>query len=233
MSSEAPPESSPLALGETVFDGGFHRVSPGPAPLALARLRELLLEVGAVPGTPLGDALEGFQSWSSLAVLAGTDWAAGLRRGSLSARRLLQRRLRPLGARPISATQASALPVGSAVHVPGIIRAMSRSRLNAHMSYIWSHSAMSTHNVRFLVEQGDDFFLIDEEGQSACVIAARGHLINADRLVAGDRVSVFGFTDRVADPRRGTDGPGTRDARVLALRAGDDGPLLVRRVTGG
>ena len=31
-----------MTLGETAFEGGFRRVTPGPEPLALARLRELL-----------------------------------------------------------------------------------------------------------------------------------------------------------------------------------------------
>jgi len=226
----APPTPPELEPGESSLDGGFRRVSRGPAPLALTRLRELLLEVAPDRSTALGEALEGFESWQSLAVLAGTDWAAGLRRGSLAARRLLQRRLRPLGARSVSQAHAASLPVGSAVHIRGIIRAMSVSRLNAHMSYIWSHSAMSTHNVRFLIEQGHDFFLIDEEGGAACVIASRGHLINAAELVAGDRASVFGFTDKVADPRHGTSNGGAREAQMLAVRAGDDSPLLVRRI---
>jgi hypothetical protein len=70
------------------------------------------------------------------------------------------------------------------------------------------------------------FFSSQWVGETACVIAARGHLINADRLRDGDRVSVFGFVDHVADARS----PHARGALALGLRSGDELPLLVRRV---
>ena len=112
------------------------------------------------------------------------------------------------------------------------------------MSYIWSHSEMSTDNVRLVVEEGHDFFLTDEKGpqtqvraldgaETVCVIAARGHLVNADQLAAGDRVSVFGFIDRVAHPRPAGLGRSARELSALAVRAGDDSPLLIRRVSRG
>ena len=87
---------------------------------------------------------------------------------------------------------------------------------------------MNTDNVRVAVEEGHDFFLADEEaGQTACVIVARGHLVNADSLAPGDRVSVFGFTDVTP---QGRDGPLDRGGFRLAVRSGDDLPLLLRRL---
>jgi len=234
--SEGPTTTAGVALGEIVLQGGggFRRVSRGPEPLALARLRALLLEVATGVSARVREALEGFSTWSALATLCGTEWTAGTRRSSLAARRVLQRRLRALGVAPISVREAAAAPAGTSAHVRGVIRSM-RPMLPApqrrsEKTHIWSHSAMDTDNVRFALEEGHDFFLIDEEGQTACVIVARGHLINADELLAGDRVSVFGFVDRVAASRA----PGVdfleRDARAPALRAGDDLPLLIRRL---
>jgi hypothetical protein len=218
-------------LGETAFEGGFRRVSEEAPPLALARLRESLLDVASGGSDQLRAALEGFRSWRSLATLCGSEWTAGARRSSTAARRVLQRRLRALGAAPVSVGRAAALPAGSAVHVRGTIRRLRSDDSEGGLkSHIWSHSAMNTDNVRFEVEEGHDFFLIDEkDGQTACVIAARGHLVNDDRLVAGDRVSVFGFTDATTN---GLARPDLleRRARLLALRAGDDLPLLVRKL---
>ena len=78
---------------------------------------------------------------------------------------------------------------------------------------------MTSDNVRFDAEEGHDFFLADDEGrQTTRVIVARGHLVNADALEVGDRVSVFGFTDRVA--RAPSDAaPLDHEARSLALRS--------------
>src|SRR5690242_11594137 len=106
-------------LGETLFEGGFRRVAERPPPLALARLRELLLDV-ATDGADLTRAgLESFPSWRFVATLCGTEWVRGARRSSLAARRVLRRRLRSLGVRPISFEAAAALPVGSPVHLEG------------------------------------------------------------------------------------------------------------------
>jgi hypothetical protein len=232
---QMPEEQLGVALGEIAFEGGFRRVTRGPEPLALARLRELLLEVAGAGSDQLRAGLEGFQSWRSLATLCGTEWTAGARRGSPAARRVLARRLRSLGAAPISVAQATRLPVGSAVHLRGIIRPLlpdddgsgSEGGLKSH---IWSHSAMDTDNVRLAVEEGHDFFLLDEKGgEAACVIVARGHLVNADGLGAGDRVSVVGFTDETTlAPSRSA--PLDRRARSLAIRAGDDAPLILRKL---
>jgi hypothetical protein len=216
------------ALGETANEEGFRRVSRAPEPLALVRMRDLLLEAAA-DITPLSrQGLESFHSWRWLEALIGSGWASGTAAGSLAARRVLQRRLRILGTRPISIEEAEALPVGSAVHLRGTIRPV-QHRLKPHMSHIWFQRAMTADNVRLLVEEGQHFFATDEYGRTARVIAANGYLINADALDAGDQVSVFGFTDRITD-RRGLAGDlPTRDAQTLAVRAGDELPLLLRR----
>jgi hypothetical protein len=223
--STTPTTSAPPVLGEIPFVGGFRRVSPPPEPLALARLRALLLEITNGGSDRLREGLEGFRSWRGLATLCGTEWTEGTLRTSVAARRLLQRRLRALGTAPVSIESAAALPVGSSAHVRGTIRPMLQGRLNAH---IWSHSAMYTDNVRLAVEEGHDFFLTDEAGQTLRVIVTHGHLINDDQLVSGDRVSVFGFTDRVGAPGTAFE----RGAFAPALRAGDDLPLLIRRLPG-
>jgi hypothetical protein len=210
-------------------------VSPPPAPLALARLRELLLDVATGGSSSLREGLEGFRSWSCLATLCGSEWTAGTRRSSLAARRVLQRRLRALGTAPVSVEAAAAMPVGSMVHVRGSIRPVHPldAAEGGLKSHIWSHSAMNTDNVRGVTEEGHDFFLTDVSkngrGETLCVMVARGHLVNADALVAGDRASVFGFTDVVARRAPGSPGPG-REPRMLALRSGDDLPLLVRKL---
>jgi hypothetical protein len=211
--------------GETVFEEGFRRVAAGPPPLALARLRELLLDVATDGADVTRAALEGFHSWRFVSTLCGTEWARGGRRSSLAARRVLRRRLRALGARPSSFEAASALPIGSPVHLEGTVRSLHPGRATSH---IWSHSAMEAHNVRLDVEEGHDFLLVEETGRTARVIAARGHLINAERLEAGTRASVFGMTDLVLDAD-GARASVERGGRVLALRAGDDAPLLIRR----
>jgi hypothetical protein len=237
-SRSTPPD---LVLGEVATEHGFHRVSLAPEPLALARLSALLLDVATDGSALLREGLEGFKSWRFLASLCGTAWTTGARRSSGAARRVLQRRLRVLGTRPITVATAGQLPIGAPAHVcgtivplPGTSAPASSSRLPAHISHIahiWSLSAMTTDNVRCTVEDGHDFFLTDEEGETLRVIAARGVLVNADTLEPGDRISAFGFVDRVLDSTpRGVDAL-TRGATSLALRSGDDLPLLLRRAS--
>src|SRR3954447_2895107 len=148
-------------LGEHPRDGGFRRVSRVPEPLALARMRALVLEVAAGGADMLEDGLAGFQQWRFFATLCGSAWAAGARRDSRAARRLLQRRLRVLGTRPIPLATAVTLPPGSPVHVAGIARAMPGSGVESH---IWFVSATSTGSVRVLVEEGRDFLVYDRSG---------------------------------------------------------------------
>jgi hypothetical protein len=170
--------------------------------------------------------MEPFQSWEDLAALLGSEWSDGVLRGSAAARRVLARRLRTLGVAAISVARAAELDPGTQVHLRGSARPVSPSRLNAHISHIWSRSAMTADNVRTTVEEGHDFFLVEEGGAAVRVIAARGYLLSADSLDAGDRVSVFGFIDQVPAPP----GVESRAATQLVVRAGDDVPLLVRRL---
>jgi hypothetical protein len=222
------------ALGEHEIEGGFRRVSPEPEAQALLRLRALLLDVARDGGPLLRQGIDGFQSWQSVATLCGTEWTAGAMRGSTASRRVLRRRLQGLGIGAITVERAADLPAGTPVHLRGSVRPVLPSRLNAHISHIWSRSAMTTDNVRVTVEEGHDFFLVGPRGagrdtgvaSAVRVIAARGYLLNADTLIAGDRVSVFGFTDRTPAP---TD-VASRSASELAVRAGDDEPLLIRRL---
>jgi hypothetical protein len=230
-----PPRADPLSFGETALEGGFRRATRAPEPLALARLRELLLDVAAGSGEAVRAALEGFRSWSSLANLCGTEWTAGARRHSAAAQRVLQRRLRALAAKPVTVARAGELPVGSAVHVRGIIRAANSNpgSEGGPKSHIWFHSTTCTDNVRVVVEQGHDFFLTCEAtaGRATThVVVARGHLVNAEELRDGDRVAVFGFTDRVAGRGATRRDPLDRGASDLVLRSGDDLPLLVLRL---
>jgi hypothetical protein len=220
-----------VALGETELDDGFRRVSRAPDPRATVRMRDLLLDAAGDMRPLLRLGIESLESWTRFASLVDSGWLAGTASGSAAARRLLQRRLSVLGTQPISVAAAVELPVGAAVHLRGTIRPMSASRLKSHMSYIWSQSARTEDNVRCLVEEGQHFFLTDESAQTACVMAANGYLINADSLRAGDQVSVFGYTDRTADTRGQTADPLVRDRRALSVRAGDDLPLLLRKIS--
>lgn len=196
-----------------------------PPASGLARLRAAMLEV-AVAGDPLlARALVGFNEWRFLVPLCESAWSDGARRTSWSARRQLARRLRVLGTRPVGWAAVEELPVGAPVHLCGVARAMpGRSR-----SHIWVNRTTSTDNVRCLVEEGDDFFLEMDGGQAVCVIAASGHLVNAEQVRAGDVVSVFGLVDRISDARALERSAHARGALALAVRSGDGAPLLVRR----
>jgi hypothetical protein len=229
MESEPESEASRMVWPEeTPRDGGgFRRLSRFPEPMALARLRARLLDAASGGAGPVEDGLAGFQSWKFLITLCESAWTAGARRDSAAARRLLQRRLRMLGIRATSFAAAAALPAGAAVHLRGVARAMPAHGPDPEPSHIWR---VGTSEVGLLVEEGRDFFLTGEAGETACVIAARGHLINADRLADGDAVSVFGFVDRIADARAQARSVHARGELSLALRSGDALPLLVRRV---
>src|SRR5215468_5889441 len=138
---------STRALGETACEeGGFRRVSRVPEPLALARMRTMLLEAAAGGATLLEDGLAAFGEWKFLTTLCESVWSAGARRDSRASRRLLQRRLRTLGTRPVSFITAASLPSGSAVHLRGVVQRLSS---NSPKAYIWSVSTIGTDNVRW------------------------------------------------------------------------------------
>ena len=109
------------------------------------------------------------------------------------------------------------------------------SRLRSH---IWANSTRQTDTLRVLIEEGNDFLLQDEgvggDGEHAgvcvnvVVLAAGGHLINAEHLAEGARVSVFGAIDWIADARADARSAHGRGALALAVRSGGSLPLLVR-----
>jgi hypothetical protein len=232
-----PPESPDEDLA--ALDDGFRRVSRAPEPLALLRLRELLLDVSLGGSERLREGLAGFHSWRFLATLCGSLWTAGARRASPAARRLLRRRLRVLGARPLPIAEAAALPPGTAVHLEGVILPR---RGYAAGARLWNHAVPAGERRGDVVDEGHDFLLgeagpheasPDQAGSGeaqtqavACVIARGGYLINADALHAGERVSVFGFTDRVVEGARAA--AFSRASLTFAVRSGDDLPLLLR-----
>jgi hypothetical protein len=220
-------------LGETVADGGFRRVSRVPEPSALARMRALVRDVALGGPAPLETGLLGFQQWRFLSTLCESAWADGARRDSRAARRVLRRRLQALGAQPLDFDAAAALPAGAPVHLRGTALRMLPGRLESH---IWGCRELNKINLRLLVEEGHDFLLADAAGQTVCVIAAGGRLINADHVAEGDAVSVFGYVDRVAvaHPQAGqARSPHARGQLSLAVRSGDALPLLVRRAGAG
>jgi hypothetical protein len=169
----------------------------------------------------------GVARWELLAPLWAGAFAEGARRGGPAARRVLRRRLRALGTHPISISVAEGLPVGSLVCLTGIATALPPGR----RGLLWANRTREADNVRLLVEEGNDFLLADEAGQTACVIAAGGHLINAAEVAAGQRVSVVGFVDRVADARAPARSANARGELSLAVRSGDHLPLLVRQLS--
>jgi hypothetical protein len=217
-----------IELGDTPRPGGFRRASRVPAPRALAHMRALLLEAAAGDSALARQGLTAFQEWRFLASLLGSAWADGARRASSAGIRMLRRRLRALGTRPIDVAAAVASPPapGTWVHLRGTARRMGQGRAT---SDIWVIRTVNTDNVRLILEEGDDFFLQDQGASEAvCVISAGGYLINGDCLVGGERVSVFGCIDRIADPRAETRSPHGRGALSLAIRSGDELPLLIR-----
>lgn len=211
-------------------EGGWRRVSEVPGPTALTRMRHLLLEASTGGGEALEDAARAFHAWRFLAVLCASAWTDGARRESQAARRLLRRRLRLLGSRPMTLAAASLQPAGSPVHLVGTARGMPPGRPGSH---IWRNSEEEAGGRRVLIEEGHDFSLVDDTGQSLCVIAVGGHLINAEEMGEGDRVSVVGYIDRIAEPRAQRGSPHARGELSLAVRSGDLIPLFVRVLADG
>jgi hypothetical protein len=150
-------------------------------------------------------------------------------RGGEASRRALQRFLRTLGARRATVGELQAVPRGTPARVVGNVA----GPFWKPFSHIWTKSEMSRHNVRLLVEEGHDFFLQDAPGQVAVVRAAGGYLIGGPdgAIDGGDQVEVFGFVDHVIDSAAPLAGRHPRaEPIVLALRAGDDLPLIVRKI---
>jgi hypothetical protein len=93
---------------------------------------------------------------------------------------------------------------------------------------------MTRHNVRLLVEEGHDFFLTGAQEQVTLVRAAGGYLIGGPEgaIDPGDQVEVFGFVDHVIDSAAPLGASRPRGEPIaLVLRAGDELPLIVRRLS--
>jgi hypothetical protein len=188
-------------------------------------MRALLLEVGAGGATSVAESIASLHEWRFLVWLCAGGLTEGARRDSRAARRLLQRRLRLLGSRPVGVAEAVGVPVGSPVHLAGTARILPPGRPGAH---IWRSLETNAGGLRALEEEAHDFFLTDDTGQSVCVIAAGGQLINADQVLDGDRVSVVGYADRVPEPRAPAGAGYARGDLAPILRSGDMMPLVVR-----
>ena len=213
------------AKGQSV--GHWRRLVRQPPPTTLRRMRALLLDVGAGGAASVVEGIASLHEWRFLATFCDGAWSDGARRDSRAARTLLRRRLRLLGMRPTDVPTASALPVGSPVHLAGTAVAMTRGRPGAH---IWRNVQVDDGGVRAWLEEGHDFFLADHTGQSLCVIAAGGQLINADEVGDGDYVSVVGYVDHVTDPRARAGSGHARGELSVVVRSGDLMPLVLRRL---
>jgi hypothetical protein len=139
------------------------------------------------------------RSWQSSTALAGTPWLAGALRNSAGARRALERRLRILGTPRSLWRDAASRPAGAPARIAGVALAAAAAR-PAPSSHIWHNSEETAGGVRVLIEEGHDFFLRDEAGQIARVVAAGGTLLGGAGLDHGDPVEVLGFLDWIMDP---------------------------------
>jgi hypothetical protein len=171
-----------------------------------------------------------FADWASLATIWGTGWLPVTRHPSPAAARALRRRLGRLGglaSAPGTLAAAGAGGRGAAlVSVRGRCAALPG---RAAATELWRVATVRDDSGSWLVEEGWDFALTDEEGARAYVLAADGHLVNAEVLRSGDEVSVHGFLDLVPDRAGLARSPSGRRGGGLApgLRAGSELPLLV------
>jgi hypothetical protein len=208
---------------------GFRRSGPRPDLSQSRALCARLALAARGQSQSVQDGLAIFGCWEEASAVAAAVFPWAALRGAQVSRRTLQRSLRILGTRPVSIDRLAYAPRGTPARVTGrILRA--RWKLFSH---IWSKREMTEHNVRLLTEEGHDFFLSDPSGRVALVIAANGYLIGGagETMNVGDFVEVFGFVDRVIDPAS-PPGPGpTRGEPVaLALRAGDQLPIILRKL---
>jgi len=213
----------------TLLPDGFRRTAPPPDPVRWSAVRQRLSRAASHQGRTVQDGLALFQSWETAGAILPTVLPPVALRGGEASRRALQRFLRTLGARRATIDELRAAPRGTPARIVGNVAGPSWKPF----SHIWSKSEMSRHNVRLLVEEGHDFFLEDAPGQIAVVRAAGGYLIGGPdgTIDGGDQVEVFGFVDHVIDiaaPLAGSHPRG--EPMVLALRAGDDLPLVVRKI---
>jgi len=207
-------------------------VSPQPAPGEAGRLRALLAAAAAGPAGASGtlhNGLATLSSWENASGIAPLLPAGAFGR-SPAARRILRATLRFLGTRPTPAEALQTAARGAPVRVVGKVQ---RARWKL-FSHIWFKSESSGHNVRLLLEEGHDFFLAAPSGQEVLevlILAAGGWLAGGPgtALDVGDRVEVLGFVDRLIHGSSRSSHP-RGEPIALALRAGDDLPLVVRKI---
>jgi hypothetical protein len=221
----------------TLLADGFRRVGPPPPAREGGRLRALLAAAGSGPaGTarPVQDGVATLGSWHNASAFAALLPAGALGR-TAAARRILRRALTFLGTPPTAVDALETVARGAPVRLIGRVQ---RPRWKL-VSHIWSKSESSDHNVRLLVEEGHDFFLqvASWPGGLAVVevlvLAAGGWLAGGagTALHAGDPVEVWGFADRVIDQAARSSSRHPRgEPLALALRAGDDLPLVVHKI---
>jgi hypothetical protein len=182
----------------------------------LARARALLLDAGiAVP----------IASWSSLATLCDTPWLPVGGR-TLSATRVVRRRLRLLGTPPSAIAAAEAAPRGELVHLRGIVAPLPGGAPGP----VWSVTTEKDDQGVWLVEEARDFLLTAGGAGSIGVSVAGGHLLDAEKLEVGDQVSAFGVIGDLPDDVGVRRSPHGRGGPAPVLRSGSELPLLVCRV---
>ncbi len=196
-----------------------------PSTAALDRARALLLDIASRDRSgPLASALAHFESWESLAALAETPWLSPARRLSGLAMRRVRHRLRLLGSEPSTTTAALAEGLDEPIHLRGICAPLGAQDARVDL---WRREILEDEAGRWVVEEGRDFGLALDGGATALVRAAGGRLVNATRVRAGDRVSVFGFADEVPDPIGLARSPNGRGGLIVVMRSGSELPLLV------
>jgi hypothetical protein len=213
----------------TSLPDGFRRIAPRPDPVRWTSLRQRLSQAATRQGQAVQDGLALFRSWEGVGALIPSVLPAAALRGGEASRRALQRFLRTLGARRATVDELDAAPRGAAARVVGRVV----GPVWKPFSHIWAKSEMTRDNVRLLVEEGHDFFLGDAPERAVMVQAAGGYLIGGPdaAIDPGDQVEVFGFVDHVIDLAAPLGGSRPRGEPItLALRAGDDLPLIVRKI---
>ena len=216
----------------TLLPDGFRRTAPPPDPVRWSALRQRLSQAASGQGRAIQDGLALFRSWQEAGSVVPAVLPASSLRGGEASRRALQRFLRTLGARRATVGELEAAPRGSPARFVGTVRGPCWKPF----SHIWAKSEMTRHNVRLLVEEGHDFFLGQAQERVVMVRATGGHLIGGPdgAIDAGDQVEVFGFVDRVIDTAAPQGASRPRGEPIaLVLCAGDELPLLVRRLSHG
>src|SRR6185369_11003645 len=130
------------------------------------------------------------RSWEGSTTLAETPWLADVMRDGAGPRRALGRRLRILGTAPGLWRDAASRPAGAPARIAGVALTAAGGERGAP---IWTAREEVAGDVRLLIEEGRDFFLRDQAGEIARVVAAGGILLGADRVAPGDAVDVLGF----------------------------------------